>query len=502
MHQNENQGHSRSVLVVDDEPGILRICCKLLERAGYHTTQATNAQEAIALVQTCAPNILLVDKNLGAGLTGVDVIRQTRRVSPMTKSILMTGYPSAESAIETVKLGAFDYLQKPVSREVLLRTVGQAEQAFVYEYEQEIDAERHDSLFELTPGLAWFADESGIIQSVNRGGADALGYEADELIGRPYTSIVADEHPSPSVKWTFLERRSGSTATSAKLISLKTKSGETRLYRVHVRASVTSEKGSGSVGVGHDVTEIVGIHQRLKQADRTESLGHFVAEVVHEYNNLLSVINSNSDMLADEIAGHTSGHDELAAIQEAGHRAANLATSLLKFARNEPQESSLLRLNGVVSGLELLLGRLLPPQYSLQVDDKLGPDFEVSGDCQQLEQVVMNLVINARDAMPNGGALRIELAKARELPKNFSDTMRHATNYAYISVIDQGTGITPALLNTIREPFVSTKGSNGTGLGLFTVDRIVRQHDGFFEIKSEENQGTVATVYLPASGTK
>lgn len=493
------QQGARRVLVVDDEASVLRFAARLLEGEGFTVHTAANAEEAIELLGKQPFCVLLVDKNLGDGASGIEVLRYAMENLPYTKAIMISGYPSARSAIEAVQLGAFDYLTKPVNNDDLLAQVVAASNAFELACDRADNEARYDSLFEMIPGLVWFADRQGIIRRINSRGAALLGYCVEELVGQPYTKLLADEVPEESVKWAFLERRSGARATSAKVVSFATKEGERRLYQVHAmggRLSSEQELGVVTVGVAHDVTELVGIHQRLRRADKTESLGHLVAEVVHEFSSLLTIINGNSELL---MMGRNSPDelDELKAIRGAGGKAADLIKRLLGFARDNGSEVRRIPLALVVKEQKMLLEQLLPPQYRLEISDELG-DGEILGDWQQIEQTIMNLVINARDAMPKGGVVSIH-TKLADMSSEVNGVA--AGRYALLTVSDSGVGMTPEQLEKARQPFHSNKPrGQGSGIGLSTVERIVRQHDGNLTFETSPNDGTTVTMYFPLCG--
>jgi PAS domain S-box-containing protein len=233
-----------------------------------------------------------------------------------------------------------------------------------------------------------------------------------------------------------------------------------------------------------DITERRVLEEQLRQAQKMEAVGQLAGGIAHDFNNLLTVIAGYGEIARRRI-GAGPGLNELGEIQRAAERASDLTRQLLAFARRQVLESVLLDLNEVVGGLVPMLGRLIGEdiEIAMLAGEDLAP---VLADRAQLEQVVINLAINARDAMPDGGTLAIETGATGE--------------HVRLSVSDTGTGIEPDVLERIFEPFYTTKDVGfGTGLGLATVHGIVTQSGGRVEVVSDSGLGSTFTVLLPAA---
>jgi PAS domain S-box-containing protein len=255
---------------------------------------------------------------------------------------------------------------------------------------------------------------------------------------------------------------------------------------------------SNYVAVQRDVTRELEIQAQLHAAQKMESVGRLAGGVAHDFNNLLSVIISYAGLAADELRESDPIRADIVEIQNAGERAAALTRRLLAFSRRQLLEPEVLCLNNVVSGIENMLHRLLGEDIDIKVHlaDGLG---SVMADPGQLEQVIMNLSINARDAMPQGGRLIIETANV-DLDKDYAD--QHIAvkpgRFVMLSVTDTGTGMDETSKAHIFEPFFTTKEKGkGTGLGLATVYGIVKQSGGSIWAYSEPGRGTTFKVYLP-----
>ncbi len=253
------------------------------------------------------------------------------------------------------------------------------------------------------------------------------------------------------------------------------------------------------VGSWTDITERKHLEQQFRQAQKMEAIGQLAGGVAHDFNNLLTVIRGNTELLLmTEQKLSDQARDFLRQITSASDRAANLARQLLAFGRKQIMQARPLRLDQVIADLTKMLGRLIGAPISLHFTAAAELPF-VHADAGMMEQVLMNLVINARDAMPDGGELFIELA-----PVTIEDIHARAHTegrsgaFVCLTVRDTGSGIAPENLPRIFEPFFTTKAvGRGTGLGLATVYGIIKQHQGWVEVESVPGGGTTFRVFLP-----
>jgi PAS domain S-box-containing protein len=252
------------------------------------------------------------------------------------------------------------------------------------------------------------------------------------------------------------------------------------------------------VGISQDVTERRTLEAQFQQAQKMEAVGRLAGGVAHDFNNLLTVILGFCELLLADRDPGDPGQADIAEIQKAGTRAAGLTRQLLAFSRKQIIEPTLLDLNVVVAEMRSMLGRLIGEDVKVVLG--LGPELApVKADRGQVEQVVMNLAVNARDAMPNGGTLRIETANV-ELDEHYAKTHRTVKPGAYVAltVTDTGTGMTPEVQARLFEPFFTTKEvGKGTGLGMATVYGIVTGSGGSVGVYSEIGKGTSFKVYFP-----
>ena len=280
-------------------------------------------------------------------------------------------------------------------------------------------------------------------------------------------------------------------------LSIRNARGE----EVEVEASfnfIEYEEGRALQGIMRDLTDRKRLEEQLRQSQKMEAIGQLAGGVAHDFNNILTIINGYSEILLKSKLP-TSLENPIREIRSAGIRASRLTSQLLAFSRKQIIQPKLLNLNDIISDQIKMLGRLLGEDVEISTifDPHLRP---VKADPGQIEQVVMNISINARDAMPTGGNLRIETKNVEfesSYAKKNPDVI--AGKFSMLSFSDTGIGMDATTLSRIFEPFYTTKGRDkGTGLGLSTVYGVIKQNNGFIHVYSEIQQGTVFKIYFPS----
>jgi PAS domain S-box-containing protein len=254
----------------------------------------------------------------------------------------------------------------------------------------------------------------------------------------------------------------------------------------------------GSVAVARDISHERALETQLSQAQRMEAVGRLAGGIAHDFNNILTAISGFAELAAAELPGDHPVSSDLEQILKASDRAAALTRALLAFSRRQVMQAKLVDINEILGGLTPMLGRLIGEDVQLVV--RLDPALAMTmADRAQLEQVVVNLAVNARDAMPDGGILAITTANTDLGASTAGAHIRSvAGSYVTLVVADTGVGMTPEVIEHAFEPFYTTKErTKGTGLGLSTVIGIVEQSGGFIEVKSEPGTGSTFTIYLP-----
>jgi PAS domain S-box-containing protein len=354
--------------------------------------------------------------------------------------------------------------------------------------------ERFRAMFDAAPTAMMLHQLDGTVVAANRSAQALLGYTADEMRGmRPQAFQHPDDAPEGTRLYTELVRgERDSYRREAMFVDADGKTVVTRLAVALVRDA--DAKPAYVIGMAEDVTEQRQLEEQLRQSQKLEAIGRLAGGVAHDFNNMLTAIGGYTTLALEHASAGSELHGDLEEIRKATDRAALLTRQLLAFSRKQMLIPELLNLNGVVLELESMLRPLIGEHVALTttLDPAVGP---IEADPGQLHQVVMNLVVNARDAMPGGGNVSIETANA-DVGDN--DDGIEPGRYVALTVRDDGEGIDEQTLGQIFEPFFTTKDSaKGTGLGLATVYGIVKQSGGYVAVESEVGRGSAFTIYLP-----
>ena len=339
--------------------------------------------------------------------------------------------------------------------------------------------------------------QNGYIAECNDAMAQLHGFgQARDLVGRTLADFV---DPSPLVG-AFLERfvRSGYRLTEWES---QGRYSEGRIRTVRTSMIGIVEKGHlvRTWGIQRDVTDRLHLEEQLRNAQQLEAIGRLAGGVAHDFNNILSIIMGHGELLLATVGEDERARNGLEQIRRAADRAASLTQQLLAFSRKQVLQPKVLHLNEAVADVQKMLSRVIGEDIELVAT--LHPSLvSVKADPGQVEQVLMNLAVNARDAMPQGGKLAMETSNVDIGEEQARDLDLHAGRYVMLTVADTGHGMDAATLSHIFEPFFTTKPmGKGTGLGLATVYGIVKQSGGSIQVESEAGHGTAFRIYLPAA---
>jgi PAS domain S-box-containing protein len=355
---------------------------------------------------------------------------------------------------------------------------------------------------EQSPVIVVITDTRGDIEYVNPKFTAVTGYSLEEVVGRNPRILKSGKMP-PEVYTEIWETITAGKEWRGEFLNRK-KDG-TLYWEYASLSGITDSQGAIThfVAVKEDITERKRLEEQLLQAQKMEAIGRLAGGIAHDFNNLLTVITGYSELLLDRLSNTDPRRQEVDQIKRAGERARALTSQLLAFSRRQPRTLQILNLNKVVRDMEKMLRRMIGEDIRLIT--ALQPDLgAVKGDPGQIEQVLMNLAVNARDSMPNGGSLTIETADVH-LDETYVRSHIAGTvgRYVMLAVSDTGCGMPPEVRSRIFEPFFTTKESGkGTGLGLSTVYGIVKQNSGFVWVYSEPGQGTAFKIYFPCVETE
>jgi PAS domain S-box-containing protein len=343
-------------------------------------------------------------------------------------------------------------------------------------------------------------DREARITFFNEYAQDFFGFSEEELLGKSVVGTIVPETDTngvelePIMRELCLNPEKYSRNENENIC----KDGK-RVWIEWINRGIYTKDGEsvGVLSIGNDVTQLRQLQQQLIQSQKMESIGRLAGGIAHDFNNLLTIIVGYSDSLLHELELDDMSHSELEEIKHAGERAAMLTKQLLAFSRKQVMIPEVLDICTVITQMEKMLCRLIGEDIEFRTSFSEEVIY-VEADQSQLEQVIMNLVVNARDAMPNGGAISITVKTVtiEEEYNDFSVQMKKG-KYVQINVIDTGTGIDDDKLNLIFEPFYTTKEEGkGTGLGLSTVYGIIKQSGGYIYASSEVGKGTTISIYL------
>lgn len=501
------------VLYVDDYALDRELVCHALERESHDfaVSVAASHGEFERLFEEGAYDIVLSDFNI-LGFEGFQVIEAVHRKDPDVPVMIITGTGSEEIAIQAMRMGATDYVIKtPEHIQRLPQSILTAlERRRLHEDRVNAEAklkeseEQYRALYENAPN-AYFTIRiaDGTILRANREAHRMLGYGEGMLTGEPILPFCVEGSQGLSRAEEIMRKCGRGETVRDVEVQMKGQEGQIRWV------SMTAEPATGSDGsltkihaIAVDVSERRSVEDQLRQSQKMEAMGNLAGGIAHDFNNILSIIIGNIELLGEGVSQDSSLFEYIEEAIEAGRRGAALTGQILAFSRKQAIELRAFDLNRLLSDAKSMLSRLIPED--IEIRTVLSKEtVPIEADPFQLEQVLMNLAVNARDAMPEGGELCLETGVIELDPAYAVKKLElSAGRYATLSVSDTGVGMDAATVDRAFEPFFTKKGARGTGLGLSTVYGIVKQHGGHVWAYSEPGKGTTLHVYLPeASGT-
>jgi two-component system, cell cycle sensor histidine kinase and response regulator CckA len=490
------------VLLIEDSSDDVALATRALQRGGLDVrahSVATMENLEIAL-RTGSWDIILSDHSM-PGFDGMRAMELVRHMAPEVPFLLVSGTIGEERAVAAIKAGAYDYVPKgnisrlPDAIGRALRDTAQRRARVSAEEAARRTSDQLRALHDASPVGIVTLEAGATVVTWNRAAERIFGRPAREAIGRALPLDAAGSAVFDRLRQRTLQ---GDAVSDVELETHRPPSGKVVVVSCST-APLRDASGdiSGLVAVFADVTRRRELEHHFHLTQRLESLGRLAGGIAHDFNNLMTAILGTSQMLIQDL-GEDVRAEEAKEIRDAALRAAALTKQLLAFSRRQVLQPEVLDLNVLVRDLEKMLRRLLGEQVQLHTE--LAEDLgAVRADPGQLEQVIVNLAINARDAMPQGGTLTIETANVHlvEPPPGDEPEVR-AGEYVMIGVSDTGVGMDASTRGRVFEPFFTTKErGRGTGLGLATVYGIVKQSGGYIWVTSEPGQGAEFRTFLP-----
>jgi PAS domain S-box-containing protein len=503
------------ILIVEDLPSdadlAKREIISTLSLCGFEVVETE--KDYLEALERFQPDLIISDYKMPY-FNGLTALKLAQKYAPVVPFIILTGSMNEETAVECMKAGATDYVIKEHIKRLGLAAVSALEQKRLRLEKEKAEAEEHAaqkalreseeryrSFFNNSIDAVLLTSPDGSILKANAEACRIFGHTEEELhqVGR----IAVVDTSDPRLSRALEERnRTGKFKGELTLI----RKGGTK-FPGEISTAVFKDK-DGAVRTSmiiRDITErkraekeMVALQEQFRQSQKMEAIGRLAGGIAHDFNNLLTVIKGYSQLFRADFKEGDPRRGNIDQITKASDRASGLIRQLLVFSRRQILEMKVLDLNSVLRDLERMLRRVIGEDIELitLLTDDLG---RVKTDQGQFEQVVMNLSVNAKDAMPIGGKLILETANI-DLDESYARSHIGVIpgRYVKFSVSDTGVGMSPEVRDHVFEPFFTTKEKGrGTGLGLSTVYGIVKQSEGHIWVYSEPGKGTTFKIYLP-----
>ena len=489
------------VLLIEDNPADARLLRQQLRFSAitqFEWVEARLLGEGLEKLRAGTFDLILLDLSL-PDEQGLATLRRTRESAPLVPVVVLTGYADEALAAQALREGAQDYLVKgQTDPSAMERSFRYAMERARSEQALRESEEHYRFLFDNNPHPMWVFDlENHKFLAVNNAAVRHYGYSREEFLSMTLEGIRPPEDIPQ-----LLADLAGGTEEVRRVGTRRHRKRDGTVINVEITSHGLRFAGKPSrLVLANDITERIRLEEQLQQAQKMEAIGRLAGGVAHDFNNLLTVITGYGQMLLNQFDRANPAYGDVQEILNAANRAALLTNQLLAFSRRKVTQAKPIELNNVVGNIQKMLGRLVGE--NVQMISVLEPGIgRIMADPNQIEQILMNLVVNARDAMPDGGKITLETAAVR-LDEEFARTHLGITPgpYVLLAVSDTGRGMTEAVRKQVFEPFFTTKTADkGTGLGLSMVYGIVRQCGGDIYVYSELNKGSVFKLYFPVTG--
>jgi two-component system, NtrC family, sensor kinase len=493
------------VLLVDDERQFVETLAMRLEVRDFAVAKAFSGDEALAYLKTEDVDVVVLDMFM-PGMNGFETLHEIKQIRPHIEVILLTGHATIETAVEGMRLGAFDYLVKPTNIDQLADKITRAHRRRLRSLEEEVQRtavalERsqqelakseklYKSLVESAEDAILNVDNRGEIIAINRYGAKVLGYTKQGILGKKLSEVFAGgagKEITRLAQKVFAHRQGQRTTIEVQV------GGKEYFFNINLTPIREETRVTSILIIAHDLTSQKKMEEQLFHAEKLASLGQLAAGVAHEINNPLAIILGFADLLSERLPLDSEEYKLIKTIERQGYNCKKIVENLMTFARFREKSQYDTDINLSVELLmEVVKGTVLTKKIKTRLDLAEGLP-RVRGDADQLQQVFLNLINNAILAMPQGGGLTI------------TTRLNADKDRVQISFADTGTGIKKEHLPKIFDPFFTTrKVGEGTGLGLSVSYAIIQKFGGAIHCESrtkdeapDQESGATFTISLP-----
>ena len=486
------------VLLVEADTAEANVIRDSLATAGeglFELDRVDRLVAALRAVQERPFDVILLDLDL-PDAEGFETFDRFHAAVPGAPIVVLSG-PDDETAAKTVRAGAQDYLVKgDVSAGLLVRSLRYAIER--HRAEQALAAREHllELVFDTEPECVKLLRPDGTIMTMNRAGLAMIEAEAlEQAVGRRATDLVVPEHRAAFERLTARVFAGESGSLEFEVIGF----GGTRRWLETHAVPLRDREGTvfALLSITRDVTERRRLQAELLQAQKMEVVGQLAGGIAHDFNNLLTVIDGRAQLMLNRLPADDPSHRDARLIHDTTARATRLVKQLLAFSRKELSRPEVLDVDEAIGGLATMLTRLIREDVDLVIARGAGGARTLI-DRTHLEQIVVNLAVNARDAMPDGGTLTIATSCEPAAERTRAGDPRVA-HWVVVEVRDTGEGMTAETRARLFEPFFTTKGVRGTGIGLATVRAILQSYGGHVVVESELGRGSTFRVHLPGT---
>ena len=497
---------NNTILIIDDDENDIKLLKGMLKSENYNLLSAFRGEEGLKIVADTPPDLILLDV-LMPEMDGFEVCRrlkqeQKTRIIPV---VMITALKEKEYCLKALEEGADDFLSKPVDKTELIARIKSLLRIRTYHNALQESEERYRNILDNIQESYFEMNLVGDLTFFNDSLIEITGYPRDELMGmnnREYTS----EETAKKMYTIFNQVYRTGEPAEINDYEIIIKGGETRTLELSTNLMKDQDdRPVGFRGIARDVTERLKaekerkqLEAQLQQAQKMETIGTLAGGIAHDFNNLLQGIQGRASLMLMSTASSHPHFEHLNGIVDYVEGGANLTRQLLGFARGGKYEVKTTDLNELIKNQNQMFGRT---KKEITIREKYEENlWSTEVDRRQIEQVLMNLYINAVQAMPDGGDLYVQTENIIIDENYIKPFMIKPGKYVKTSVTDTGVGMDKATQQRIFDPFFTTKEmGRGTGLGLASVYGIVKNHDGFINVYSEKGEGTTFNFYLPTS---